>query len=458
MTCAFPFAVHSVPILLSVYLLVVHVFCLNLTHANMSVSGEIYEKSEETEKKEHIDKMVKWLQLNTSLKVLEEHEFDDLAHKASIAEHDYAFSDKKSSVGCTQTDDKSNDGCFDDKVKTEGDDGCDGDMGFGGYHGGYMKGKPGGGFGYHGNMHSIASFQRPRIPTFSGEEKSEVTFEVWKYEVTCIINDGSYPDTVVLQCIRNSLKGKTRALLLTLPDATPKQLVDKLDGVYGNVYSSEAIFQQFYMQSQEPGQSVSEYGMKLECLLQSASQKEFISPEVRNTMLRTKLWSGLTDAELKNQSRYKYECTKDFDTLRKELRKIELDIKNSPKSSTSSNAGSVHHNPIQSTSSCSDTMKTLREIVGKLDGLTKRMSTMESKVEGLKGNTRQQHSDQGHDRFQGQDRFEGQQYQGQQSRGGYRDPYRGGFRGQVQGRGDFRGRGARRGFFGRGRGRGDLNW
>ena len=124
-----------------------------------------------------------------------------------------------------------------------------------------------------------------------------------------------------LQCIRNSLKGKARALLLTLPDATPKHLVEKLDGVYGNVYSSEAIFQQFYMQSQEPGQSVSEYGMKLECLLQSASQKEFISPEVRNTMLRTKLWSGLTDAELKNQSRYKYECTKDFDTLRKELRK-----------------------------------------------------------------------------------------------------------------------------------------
>ena len=222
MNCAFPFAVHSVPILLTVCILIVHVFCLSLTYANMSVSGEIYEKSEETEKKEHIDKMVKWLKLNTSLKVLEEHEFEDLAQKASFAEHGYAFDDKKSSVGCTQTDDKSNDGCFDDKVKTEGDDngdGCDGDMGFGGYHVGYMKGKPGFGFGYHGNMHSMASFQRPRIPTFSGEEKSEVTFEVWKYEVTCIINDGSYPDTVVLQCIRNSLKGKARALLLTLPDA-----------------------------------------------------------------------------------------------------------------------------------------------------------------------------------------------------------------------------------------------
>ena len=57
----------------------------------MSVSGEIYEKSEETEKKEHIDKMVKWLKLNTSLKVLEEHEFEDLAQKASFAEHGYAF-------------------------------------------------------------------------------------------------------------------------------------------------------------------------------------------------------------------------------------------------------------------------------------------------------------------------------------------------------------------------------
>ena len=30
-------------------------------------------------KKEHIDKMVKWLKLNTSLKVLEEHDIEDLA-------------------------------------------------------------------------------------------------------------------------------------------------------------------------------------------------------------------------------------------------------------------------------------------------------------------------------------------------------------------------------------------
>ena len=51
-------------------------------------------------------------------------------------------------------------------------------MGFGGFQGGYMKGKPGVGFGYHCNMHNMASFQRPRIPTFSGEEKLEVTFEV----------------------------------------------------------------------------------------------------------------------------------------------------------------------------------------------------------------------------------------------------------------------------------------
>ena len=47
MNCAFPFAVHSVPILLSVCILVIHVFCLNITYANMSVSGEIYVKSEE---------------------------------------------------------------------------------------------------------------------------------------------------------------------------------------------------------------------------------------------------------------------------------------------------------------------------------------------------------------------------------------------------------------------------
>jgi hypothetical protein len=41
---------------------------------------------------------------------------------------------------------------------------------------------------------------------------------------------------MILQAIRSTLKGKARSLLLTLPmDATPDQILQKLDGIYGNM-------------------------------------------------------------------------------------------------------------------------------------------------------------------------------------------------------------------------------
>lgn len=40
---------------------------------------------------------------------------------------------------------------------------------------------------------------KPRMPIFSGEDKSEVSFEVWKYEVKCKIREGNYSETIFAQ-------------------------------------------------------------------------------------------------------------------------------------------------------------------------------------------------------------------------------------------------------------------
>ena len=57
------------------------------------------------------------------------------------------------------------------------------------------------------------------------------------------------------------------------------QILEKLELVFGNVYSSEALLQKFYMENQEPNQTVAEDGMKLESILQSAIEKGHISPD-----------------------------------------------------------------------------------------------------------------------------------------------------------------------------------
>ena len=88
-----------------------------------------------------------------------------------------------------------------------------------------------------------STVQRPRIPTFSGDQKGETTFKVWKFEVKCIIREGDYSDVVILQSIRSSLKGPARNLLLILSEnAIPWQILDELEGVY----SSDALLQIFF--------------------------------------------------------------------------------------------------------------------------------------------------------------------------------------------------------------------
>lgn len=147
-----------------------------------------------------------------------------------------------------------------------------------------------------------SSTVRPRFSKFSGEEKCEISFDVWKNDVECALRDGACSPNIILQSIRSSLKGKARSLLLTLPtDATPAQILTKLDGVYGNIYPTEMPIQQFYATQQEERETVVDYGLRLESILQRCIERKAISLDARNEMLRTKLWSGLNDSNLRNK-------------------------------------------------------------------------------------------------------------------------------------------------------------
>ena len=73
------------------------------------------------------------------------------------------------------------------------------------------------------------SYQRPRLTEFAGEAKSETSFDVWKFEATCLLREHMYPELTIVQCMINSLKGYARNTLLTLPEsALPIHSIDKL--------------------------------------------------------------------------------------------------------------------------------------------------------------------------------------------------------------------------------------
>ena len=86
--------------------------------------------------------------------------------------------------------------------------------------------------------------------------------------------------------MRNSLKGYARNTLLTLPEsASPIHSIDKLEGIYGNVYSNDTLLLSFYAEKQMNGQSVADYGMTLEYILQKVYETGILNPEGRNDII-----------------------------------------------------------------------------------------------------------------------------------------------------------------------------
>ena len=68
----------------------------------------------------------------------------------------------------------------------------------------------------------------------------------------CLQNSATLPEHILLQSIRNSLKGSAREIVVSLREAaTVTNILEKLDGFYGNVSSSETLVQSFHMDFQK---------------------------------------------------------------------------------------------------------------------------------------------------------------------------------------------------------------
>lgn len=248
--------------------------------------------------------------------------------------------------------------------------------------------------------HFFSSFPHQRIPQvsyFSGESgKGEVEFEVWKYEVGCLVRSGMYMDSVVLEAVRKSLKGKARLVLLHLGEwATIREIINEMEGIYGNVCSVEKLKEKFYSAGQKEGETVVDYSFRLEQLL--CSSKIDLDRGARDEMLRSRLWSGLRSQELKNVSRFKYETVRDYAQFRKELRQIEQDlnvgkelekvrrtedVKGKESSVEKTPAAYQHAIQVDSTSKI---LRQLEELTREMRKLGTRMDTVEKELKGQKG-------------------------------------------------------------------------
>ena len=129
---------------------------------------------------------------------------------------------------------------------------------------------------------------------------------------------------MLLHSIRTSLRGAARDMLIPLgEDASVNDVIGKLDDFYGNVSSAETILQSFYSDNQKEDESVATFGSRLEQTLSKAIRYGHMELAARDSMLRSKFWTGLRSQQLSNSTLYLYDTYKDFPSLLREIRIVE---------------------------------------------------------------------------------------------------------------------------------------
>ena len=224
---------------------------------------------------------------------------------------------------------------------------------------------------------------KPYVSQFSGVEptpKNESTFESWRLEIESLRSSNIFPEYMVTQSIRNSLKVPARSTLLTLgPRASSEEILHKLESVFGNVASGQSIMQEFYTAVQQPDENVTMWSLRLEEILQRVAEKSSISAEQKNVMLRERFWRSLHSTELQNATQVYYHQTKDFEELRRKVRAEEyerfthkkaLNDVNTVQGKTAQDKKETQHQPLTFNT---DAQKREQELMKKLDILEKQI-------------------------------------------------------------------------------------
>ena len=162
----------------------------------------------------------------------------------------------------------------------------------------------------------LGNGSQARLSLFSGDDaKGDVSFELWKFEVRGLVRDGLFPNAVVLQSIRRSLRGTAADILLHLgEDVKVDDLLSKLEKVFGNTLPPEAILEEFYSAKQRESEKVAMWVCRLETILSKLPVGTF-TPDASKGMLRTKFYSGLRLSVMRNALRHSFDGGATYEDL-----------------------------------------------------------------------------------------------------------------------------------------------
>lgn len=169
------------------------------------------------------------------------------------------------------------------------------------------------------------TYQTPRLPNFSGDKKGDATFDLWKYEVECLCKD-KYSDATITQAIRRSVRGEAARVIMRLgADAKVDDILYKLESIFGTIDTKSSILSEFFSAKQKDDEDVASWGCRLEDLINKAIHLKQVKPSEANEMLRNMFYEGMKST-LQDTTGYIFEKIRDFDELRKTVRRKEEEM------------------------------------------------------------------------------------------------------------------------------------
>ncbi|XP_071085156.1 uncharacterized protein [Haliotis cracherodii] len=234
----------------------------------------------------------------------------------------------------------------------------------------------------HSHPTSVSYQHFPRLPFFSGEHGKDTEYDLWRYEVDCLMESKTYSPEVILQALRKSLKGEAALVSMKLGHkATIAELLSKFKFAFGTLRSCSSLLSEFYSTSQHDDEDVATWSCRLERLLFQLTELKHISQEEQDDMLRSRLWDGL-HSSLKSLAGYKYDAISNFDELRLCLRELEFDLNHGkrdtpkirPKSATVKMASTTETAKERDLSELKDMMKELKAEISEMKEQQTQMS------------------------------------------------------------------------------------
>ena len=103
------------------------------------------------------------------------------------------------------------------------------------------------------------------------------SYKEWGFEVKCLIGDPDVRPNLLIQHIRRSLRGTADTIIIPLGGKTSvKQLLEKLDILFGEISNNSMIMQECFNAFQLPNDYVTSFGCRLETMLLNAIDNGYL--------------------------------------------------------------------------------------------------------------------------------------------------------------------------------------